>query len=735
LSIANNKLSIEKTIFAKNDLLIMRKLSTFIVLLFSSLLIFCQEKTFTLEDCIYMNRDLFPKSIQNLQWIPGTSDYSFIKDSTLITGNAKSDKEKTLLSLKELSAAVENSENEVAFSNRFPAISWTDKNSFRFSIKNDIYSYNLIDKKIMHLATRPEGENLDKGNNSYIYAFTDGGDLYISKNRENTCIAKSEKDGVSYGAEGVHRSEFGISKGTFWSPNDNYLAFYRLDESMVADYPLVDISTRIATVGNIKYPMAGMSSHEVTLGVYDLETGKTVYMKIGDPADQYLTSVTWDPSEKYIYIAILNRDQNHLKLNKYDIGTGDLVKTLFEETDKEYVEPLNPLLFISKDKSKFIWQSRRDGWNHLYLYNTDGNLIKQLTKGNWEVTEVAGFNKNEDAIYVCGTYDSPVETNLYSVKIKDQSVKRLTDVHGTHYCNLSPNKDYFIDSYSNTEITRIINVVDINGKIVKTLQEDADPLKDYAKCKIELGTLKSNNNDDLYYRMILPPDFDPNKKYPVFFYVYGGPHMQMITDSWNAGAGFWDLRWAQRDYIVFSMDNRGTPNRGADFEQCIHRNLGVLEVEDQMKGVEYLCSLPYVDSDRMSVDGWSYGGFMTISLMLKQPDVFKVGVAGGPVIKWEYYEIMYGERYMDTPEDNPDGYKNGNLTNYVENLNGKLMLIHCTTDPVVVWQHSLSFIESCIKAKKQVDYFVYPGHEHNVRGIDRAHLYEKIENYIDDNLK
>lgn len=696
--------------------------------------LFAQEKTFTLEDCIYMNRELFPKNIQNLQWIPETSDYSFVKDNALISNNAKSNKEKTLLTLEELNSAAENSEFEISFSNRFPSISWTDKNVFSFSVMNDIYSFKLSNKEITKLDTRPEGENLDKGN-SYIYAYTDGADLYISKNGENTCIAKSEKEGVSYGPDGVHRSEFGISKGTFWSPNDNFLAFYRLDESMVADYPLVDITKRIAAVENTKYPMAGMTSHEATLGVYNVNTGKIVYMKTGDPVNQYLTSVTWDPSEKYIYIAVLNRDQNHLKLNKYDVATGDLIKTLFEETDEQYVEPQNPLAFISKDKNKFIWQSRRDGWNHLYLYNTDGNLIKQLTKGNWEVTEIIDFNKNEDIIYVMGTYDSPIENNLYAVKTKDQSIKRLTNIHGTHYCYLSPNKDYFIDNYSNTETTRVINIVDINGKIAKTLQEDANPLKDYKQCEIIVGTLKSDNNDDLYYRMILPSDFDPNKKYPVFYYVYGGPHMQMVTDSWNAGAGFWDLRWAQRGYIVFSMDNRGTPNRGEAFEDCIHRNLGVLEVDDQMKGVEYLRSLPYVDTDRMSVDGWSYGGFMTTSLMLKQPDVFKVGVAGGPVIQWEFYEIMYGERYMDTPESNPDGYKNGNLINYVDNLKGKLMLIHCTTDPVVVWQHSLSFIDACIKARKQVDYFVYPGHEHNVRGIDRAHLYEKIENYIDDNLK
>ena len=713
----------------------MKKIPVFVALLFSVLMAFCQDKTFTLEDCIYMNRELFPKNIQNLQWIPETSDYSFVKDNVLMSNNAKVNKEKSVLTLEELNAAIKNNKLEITALERFPSISWTNKTTFRFSVKSNIYSFNLSTKKIVALATRPEKDNLDKGNNSYIYAYTDGNDLYISKDNKEICVAKSEKDGILYGSERVHRSEFGIEKGTFWSPNDNFLAFYRMDESMVTDYPLVDINTRIASVDNTKYPMAGMTSHEVTLGVYNIATGQTVYMKTGEPAEQYLTSITWEPSEKYIYIALLNRDQNHLKLNKYDIATGNLIQTLFEETDEQYVEPLHQLLFISKDKSKFIWQSRRDGWNHLYQYDINGKLVKQLTKGNWEVTDVIGFNKNEDVIYVMGTYDSPIESNLYAIKTKDQSVKRLTKAHGTHSCALSPNKDYFIDTYSSTDVSRIINVADMNGKVAKTLLEDFNTLQDYAKCEIKLGTLKSDAGDDLYYRIILPPDFDASKKYPVFFYVYGGPHLQMITNSWNGGAGLWDLRWAQRGYIVFSMDNRGTPNRGAAFEDCIHRNLGVLELADQMKGVDYLRSLPYVDTDRMAVDGWSYGGFMTVSMMLKHSDVFKVGVAGGPVINWEYYEIMYGERYMDTPETNPEGYKNANLINSVENLTGKLMIIHCTTDPVVVWQNSLSFINACIKARKQVDYFVYPGHEHNVRGIDRAHLYEKIENYINDYLK
>lgn len=709
--------------------------------------IYGQDQMLKLEDCIYMNYEVFPKSPSNLQWIEGTNNYSYIKNDTLFMGKIDGKKDKVITTLSKIRKAMyagKDATNEEL--GRLPYITWLSPNEFTFGNGYTLYKYNVKSNTVTKLNTIPGTEgltNIDKSNIKNMYAYTIDNDLFIVKDSQEITVAKSENEGVCYGAEDVHRNEFGIEKGTFWSPKDNYLAFYRMDESMVADYPLVEIGTRIATTENIKYPMAGETSHEVTLGVYNIETGNTVYMKTTGPKDQYLTTITWDPSEKYIYIGVLNREQNHLQFNKYDVATGELVKTLFEERDEQYVEPQVGPHFIFSNPTRFVYESRRDGWNHLYLYDTDGNMIQQLTKGEWEVQGIIGIDAKEENIFITSTQESPIESHIYAVNIPMGYTRKITKAHGTHSGRLSSTKKYIIDSYSSTDVARCIDIIDVdfkenklsnNYKVVKNISKDVDPLENYAIGEMKIGTLMNEDGDSLYYQMILPPDFDPNKKYPVFHYVYGGPHMQLITDSWTGGAGLWAQRWAQRGYIYFSLDNRGTPNRGADFEQCIHRQLGTLETEDQMVGINFLKSLSYVDADRIAIDGWSYGGFMTMSMMLRNPDVYKVGACGGPVVDWKWYEVMYGERYMDTPQENPEGYEKASLLSYVDNLKGKLLIIHCTTDPVVVWQHSLSIIDAFIKSGTQVDYFVYPGHDHNVMGRDRMHLYEKIENYIDSNI-
>ena len=512
------------------------------------------------------------------------------------------------------------------------------------------------------------------------------------------------------------------------------MAFYRKDETMVTDYPLVDIETRIATLENTKYPMAGETNEEVKVAIYNPETRNTIFLKTVEPKTQYLTNVTWSPDEKQIYIAVLNRDQNHMKLNVYDAITGDFIKTLFEEKHKKYVEPEHGPIFLSSNSEKFLWYSERDGWNHLYMYNTDGKLLKQLTKGEWLVSGFLGFSQNDEDAYFMSTIASPLEDHLCSVNLESGKIEKITSKKGSHRILLSKDKKYAIDIYSSLTVAREYLLITNKGKILHTLQKNKDPLKDYNLGKTEIITIKAKDGTDLFCRMIKPIDFDPKQHYPVLVYVYGGPHAQLITESW-LGAGLWLNYMAQQGYIVWTLDNRGSANRGFEFENAIHRNIGTIEVEDQMQGIEYLKSLDYVDEKRIGVDGWSYGGFMTISLMLKHPEVFKAGCAGGPVIDWKWYEIMYGERYMDTPQDNPDGYKNACLLNYVDKLQGRLLIIHGTSDPTVVWQHSLSFIKKCVDEGKMVDYFVYPGHPHNVRGVDRVHLWKKIEQYFDDYLK
>ncbi len=715
---------------------------TLVFLLFSSL-IFSQDKILTLEDAVYMNPEVLPKKMNQLQWMGNSDRYSYVFDNMLLAGNPMSDKPDTLVTLDDINAGLEDMELDSVKS--FPQISYVDDFNFRFIFENKLLLFDIISKNLSFLNYHYEkGKNIDIFDESNAIAYTLDNNLYVAHKTEQIQVTNDNNPGIVNG-QTVHRNEFGIYKGTFWSPSGNYLAFYRKDETMVKDYPLMDIEKRIAEVENTKYPMAGMTSEEVTLGIYNIKTRDVIYVKTGEPRDQYLTSVTWDPTEKYIYIGILNRDQNHLKLNKYNVLTGDFVYTLFEEQNEKYVEPEHPMYFLPTKPGQFVWMSERDGYQHLYLYQTSGRLIKQLTKGEWVVTNFIGTDDKEKTIFFRGTKESPIEKNIYSVGLRSEKITRISPDHGTHsaffgrgnnkHSVVSYSGDYILDEYSNTAIAREYKLLYSEGTTLQTLQENADPMKDYNLGEMSIFTVKSDDGQDLYCRLIKPADFEEGKRYPVFFYVYGGPHSQLVKDSWLGAAGIFQNYMAQQGYVVFTMDNRGTANRGLEFEQAIFRNVGEAEVADQMRGVEHLLSLDFVDPERVGVDGWSYGGFMTISMMLKYPGIFKAGCAGGPVIDWKYYEVMYGERYMDTPKTNPEGYKNSSLLNENYQLEDKLLIINGTKDHTVVWQNSLTFLKKCVDEGKQVDYFVYPGHKHNIRGKDRMHLYEKISLYFEKNLK
>ena len=712
----------------------MKKLIPFIFILgivFQGFTSLSQEKILTLEDASWMNRDIFPVRVAQLQWIGDSDDYAYAKENAIYKVTAKRGTETLLLDLDQINGDLKR--NGMDSIKRMPTLHFSSKEECAFTVNNKYYNYKLSTNEIKQINSISDtAENIDFDKKSGGIAFTLKNNLFVSIDGESIQITKGKDIGIVNG-QTVSRSEFGISKGIFWSPLGNKLAFYRKDETLVTDYPLINIDKRIAEVESTKYPMAGMTSEQVSLGVYDLESGKTVFLKTDGPKDQYLTAVTWGPQGNFIYIALLNRDQNHMKLNQYNAVNGDFVKTLFEEKNPKYVEPENPLYFNPEKPDEFIWISESDGFNHLYLYNTNGELIKQLTDGDWVVTEFLGFFEKEK-IYFKSTKESPLQQNIYALSLKDDKLVRISPEHGTHTARISKSGKFIIDIFSNTETSRQYSLLNNKGKTIRIIKEDKQPLKDYKLGEMLLFDIKANDGTKLYSRLIYPVDFDKSKKYPVIVYVYGGPHAQLITDSWMGGSGLFLNYLASQEYFIFTLDNRGSANRGRDFEQAIFRNCGSIEVDDQMVGVNYLKTLPYIDTARIGVDGWSYGGFMTTSLMVKQPETFKVGVAGGPVIDWKYYEIMYGERYMDTPESNPEGYEKANLLNYVDQLQGKLLLIHGTNDPTVVWQHSLLFLQKAIQSGKQMDYMVYPGHGHGVGGRDRLHLNTKIADYFKENL-
>lgn len=540
---------------------------------------------------------------------------------------------------------------------------------------------------------------------------------------------------IVYG-QAVHRNEFGIDGGLFWSPDKQRLAFYRMDQSMVADYPQVDITTRIAKHMPDKYPMAGETSHKVMVGVYDLTTKDIKYLDAGNPTDRYFTNIAWSPDSHIIYMYELNREQNDCRLTSYDATTGKHLKELYSIHNDKYVEPLHPIIFLPWDASKFIVQSQRDGYNHLYLYNRDGVMLQQLTSGKWVVMEVIGFNEKNKQVIIASNEASPIQRNLYAVDIKSGKRTPLDNGRGWHYGKLSPRGRILLDSYSEPDVPRKIVATNIQTRKSQELFSATNPWEGYNVPTYECGTIKSaDGKTDLYYRMVKPFDFNPQKKYPTVVYVYGGPHAHNVDARWHYGSRSWETYMAQKGYLLFILDNRGSENRGLEFEQITFRQLGQVEMQDQMQGVAFLKSLPYVDQNRMGVHGWSFGGFMTISLMTNYPDVFKVGVAGGPVIDWKWYEIMYGERYMDTPQTNPEGYEKTSLIAKAKDLKGKLQIITGYNDDTVVPQHCLSFIAACIEAGTQPDFFIYPGEPHNMRGHSSVHLHERITQYFEDYLK
>ncbi len=711
-----------------------KKLFVLFILLFSTMVMAQDKKALTLEDLIpggVTNHQFRPENIYGLQW---WGDVCVKPDvDSLFAIDPKTGKETLLLTREKVNKVLKTLPVKDSLSHFYNTdFLWADKPYMLIKQPAKYIVYDFKNDKLIESRILKEGaSDIDYCSENGNVAYTIGNNLFV-----NDAAITSEPDGVVCG-QAVHRNEFGIMKGTFWSPKGDMLAFYRMDQSMVTDYPLVTISDRIATLDNIKYPMAGMASHKVTVGIYQVSTGKTVYLDAGDPTDRYFTNISWSPNGEKVYMIELNRDQNHAQLVRYDALSGKREAVLLDERDTKYVEPMHPILFVKDNEKQFIYQSQADGFNHLYLYDIEGKPIRRLTSGDWLVQEVLGFDEKGKNLFFTSTEQSPLESHLYKLDLKSGKRTLLTPEAGVHTVRISSSGSYFVDTYSSADVPRVINLSTTNkGKVLHNLLTAENPFNGYDMPSIETGTIKAADGvTDLYYRLVKPSDFDENKKYPAIVYVYGGPHAQMIHNSFNWDVRGWDVYMAQKGYIMFTLDNRGSDNRGRDFEKVTFRHLGIEEGKDQVKGVEFLKSFPYVDGDRIGVHGWSFGGHMTTALMLRYPEIFKVGVAGGPVIDWKYYEIMYGERYMDTPETNAEGYEATNLNNEAKNLQGRLLIIHDDSDHTCVLQHTLSFMKACIEARTYPDLFIYPGHDHNVMGRDRVHLHEKITRYFEDYLK
>ncbi|CDD04893.1 S9 family peptidase [Prevotella sp. CAG:592] len=710
-----------------------------------------QLKQFSLEDLNFGGtnyHNMIPE-YRNITWWGDELVLRNAEECKLV--NKSNGKETTLFTEAQLNAWAKTNEDSKILNLGWAQFPYAGKSLVLIANKQERMLIDFKKKTVVWRQASKGQEFADWNNASKAVAYVSDHNLYVmDAEGKTTQLSTDGSREIVYG-QAVHRNEFASMKGTFWSPDGTKLAFNRMDQSMVADYPQVNTFEREATYEPDKYPMCGMTSHKVTIGVYDMKTGKTVYLKAGDPTDRYFTNLAWAPDGKKVYMFELNRDQNDCRLTAYDAETGEKTGELYREVDEKYVEPLNPIVFLPWDKSQFIMQSRQDGYNHLYLCtlgmhgsrmasNTESLEVEQLTEGKWEVLSVLGFNSKTKSIIYKSNEASPIQQNVYSVSVANKKRTRIDEGgKGWHEgSTISASGRYLLDNYQEPTVPRRIVAIDTQTGKSHCILNAKDPWKEkgYNIPEYSCGKLKAaDGTTDLYWRMVKPVDFDPNKKYPTVVYVYGGPHAHNVDARWHYSSRSWETYMAQKGYLLFILDNRGSEHRGKDFEQATFRQLGQEEMKDQMKGVEYLKSLPYVDQDRMGVHGWSFGGFMTISLMTNYPDVFKVGVAGGPVIDWKWYEVMYGERYMDTPESNPEGYAKASLLNKAKDLKGKLQIITGMNDPTVVPQNCLMFLNACSEAGTQPDFFAYPGEGHNMMGHKSVHLHERITQYFEDYLK
>ena len=702
-----------------------------------------QKKSFTLEDLNFGGKNyraMQPKN-ENYGW--WGDQLVRIENNTCTILNPAKLTESGTISLSDINGCLDESDQVgYLFGVEFP---YPDSTLVMLNNGKKSLLYDWKKNKVVW--TQTSGFDISSWSKaSRALAYVDGDQLFVIDGKGN--VNQLTRDGsreIVYG-QSVHRDEFGIYKGLFWSPDGQRLAFYRMDQSMVDDYPQVNTFTRIATEEPDKYPMAGEKSHLVTVGVYDLATGSTTYLKAGDPTDRYFTNIQWSPDSKSIYIQELNRDQTDIELTVYDALSGDRRGVIYREHNDRYAEPLFPITFLPWDSRKFLLMSQKDGYNHLYLMDINGKQLKQVTQGPWVVLDLVGFNTKRKSVVILSTEASPIQNNLYEVSLSNGKRTLLDNGRGCHANTwqedgrhtsvLSASGQYIYDNYTEPDVPRCIDLLTLGKKDRRQLFAADDPWADYEVPDFSCGTIKAaDGTTDLYYRMVKPVGFDPSRKYPTVIYVYGGPHARNVEARWHYMSRTWETYMAQKGYLLFILDNRGSKDRGLAFEQATFRQLGQVEMEDQMQGVAFLKSLPYVDADRIGVHGWSFGGYMTITLMTHHPEVFKVGVAGGPVIDWKWYEVMYGERYMDTPATNPEGYEKTSLIAQAKNLKGKLQIIQGLNDKTVVPQHCISFIEACIQAGTQPDFFVYPGEPHNMRGHKSVHLHERITQYFEDYLK
>ncbi len=726
----------------------LRSLFIYFILFFSITAVQAQQKKLLNLKDIFSSDKLKTKVVENIQWQPGGTAFTYTKKDSktgfddIYKMEVKSGKVNLLLegsSLIYKGEPIHMSHYKWTENGKYLLIEGPEKTIWRHSRQAPFYLYDVATKKVIALAHHdihlrnvklsPDGKWVGFVRDHNIFVVNLSTDKEIQITHDGT-------DNILNGEfDWVYEEEFGLADAWRWSPDSKKIAFWRLDQTRVGVYHLVDdLAGQYNTVFNLKYPKVGTKNSIVKIGVTDIINGKTTWMDIGKNVDIYIPRIYWTNSSNELAMLRLNRPQNRLEILLANTSTGKS-KTIITDSDQDWVDIQDDIQFL-KYKDEIIWTSEKSGYRHIYLYNYNGKLIHQLTSGNWEVSAVAGVSEESNYIYFYGKKESPLQQNIYRVKLDGTGFEKISSQPGWHDADFSPNCKYYIDFFSDVKTPTQTILRNADGSLIRVLEKDnIKALKDYHMVYPEFLTVSTSDGVELNAYMIKPYNFDPHKKYPVLVYGYGGPGSQMVVDRWGGSRTLFHQYMTEKGYIVFCLDNRGTGGRGKAFKNVAFHDLGKWSVHDQIEGAKYLASLPYVDAKRLGFWGWSGGGYLTLMMMTKGAGYFRAGVAVAPVSDFKFYDTIWTERYMGTPADNAKGFKSASVLTYADRLKGKLLIIHGSTDDNVHFQNTLAIADKFQEDLKQFDLMVYPNKNHRISGGNtQLHLFTKISDYFETNL-
>ena len=702
-------------------------------------------KEITLDD-IYSSGKFKPEYIYGMRHLNDGEHYCMMQEDSLNIYSYKTgDRTETLVTANQLipeNDTVPISMRRYRFSKSEKQILFATETEsiYRHSNKSAFYVYDIESEKLTMLSDEGKQRLATISPDGSKVAFVRNNNIYI-KDLEKNIESKITSDGlynnIIYGTtDWVYEEEFGFTKAFFWSSDGSKIAFYRFDESQVKEYELTTWGDLYPEHHKYKYPKAGEENSIVNVFVYDLFTKQTIEMDIGKETDIYIPRIKWTNDPNKVSILWMNRLQNELKIFLSNANTGKTV-TVYHETNKYYIDITDNLTFL-KDNEHFIFSNEKDGYHHLYIYDMDGNMIQQITKGEWDVSNFIGLDEKKGLIYYISSESSPMNREMYVIKLNGTGKKKLSQKDGDNNVQFGKQFKYYLNTYSNANTPQYFTVNSAKGKLLRVLEENStlkETIADYNFSKREFFQFNTSEGVELNGWMIKPPDFDPGKKYPVLMYVYGGPGSQTVRNSWGRGNAWYQML-AQKGLIIVSVDNRGTGARGEEFKKMTYLQLGKLETIDQIEAAKYLSSLDYVDSKRIGIWGWSYGGYMSTSCLTKGADYFSMGIAVAPVTNWRYYDNIYTERFMRTPQENPEGYDENSPVNHVEKLKGDFLLIHGTADDNVHIQNSVDLITALVNSNKQFEMQFYPNSNHGIYTGEntRLHLYTRLTDFIIENL-